>query len=901
MKFINKNIHFFRVLIISFSLTLIFVKQVCQLLLKIGENINYKADPFQIGYLLIVLLLIGSYIFLFTKNFIPNTKITFLILYIFIVYILLRFVFIDYIFFIPLDGSIKYSDIIIVITGLHFRNLFFLNIKYIEIKKRQREKSFFLEDNLFSDKEIDNEKILRKLLEVVSDFKPGIAFSIGVNAVWGYGKSSFLHRFKDEYKNRNKDGIIFWNRIWKNKGSVAIIENFFEELKDNLKPFSGEISEDINKYVESILSLSSSDLKKIINVGKEALSGNTTLEKFYDDINENIKKIDRQIVILLDDLDRLEKPEILNTLKLIRTLSDFNNVIFIAGYDRKYIVETIEMPKDNYLDKIFNVEINLLPFDEQLIVDELFKQVDLAFPVKIEETDFVGFNNAFKNIFNKSQTISDANLEGFLIESKFSCTNYVLKYQDFLKTYRDVKRFINEFKFNAAFLDNEDDVITEEYVLLKLLTYKYRELQNEIFVSIKSIFSKGFISDEDITVQQFGGSGANNVYIYDQDVKEKVSNILSKYPLEDREIINAALCILFGKKTAQFYKKKQNSISKIYYTDIYIKNNIVGGQISITQLQSAFGKSELFEIAKKLSKSTEKYQLQVTNELKQFIFNNGFSTIEQFKDILKTLNFIIFHSNVADNEKVIEILGKGYNSFYNGIKKTFLDDLQLIINDSSLGYLDNLFSSININLKRKESISEYIDGINYYLNNELTSDDLKLLLINKLKNAIALNQVPNIIFALYNLHVELIAADKRIVRSKEANKIVRENIELRFSEYFKSPFFLSLTERLDESTVELMGYQPSFLIPQIFSNPKTLDLLLKDPQDLNLFEKLEQEGWENLLSFLEVVRTSKLYINKIDKEKLLRMENLIKEYKKNNYKALDKIQYDKIWDDQFLF
>ena len=38
------------------------------------------------------------------------------------------------------------------------------------------------------------------------------------------------------------------------------------------------------------------------------------ITNFYTGINENIKKIDRQVIILLDDLDRLEKPEILKNM-----------------------------------------------------------------------------------------------------------------------------------------------------------------------------------------------------------------------------------------------------------------------------------------------------------------------------------------------------------------------------------------------------------------------------------------------------------------------------------------------------------------------------------------------------------------------------------------------------------
>lgn len=896
MIFINKNQKFIKVFIIALAFTLIFLKQISEMLVKIGSVIDYNDITFKVGYFLISCFLIISYAFLLNKKFIHNVQTNFLIIYITVIYLLLRFVFFNFIYFKSSDIILfKYADIIILIAILHFLNLFLESEKNNLIKKREQNDSFFLEDKLYVDSEIDNEKILNKLFEVVSNFKPDVAFSIGINAVWGYGKSSFLHRFKKKYESTNPNGIIFWNRIWKNKGSIAIIENFFEELKDNLKPYSGEISDEINNYVDSILSLSSSDLKKIINTGKDALSENSTLEKFYYDINENIKKIDRQIVVLLDDLDRLEKPEILNTLKLIRTLSDFNNVIFIAGYDRKYIVETIDMPKDNYLDKIFNVEINLLPFDEQLIIDELLKQVDVAFPIVVGETDLVGFNNAFKNLFAKKNNASEINLNILLDKNNFTCNSYTLKYQDFLKTYRDVKRFVNEFKFNALFIENQEDIIAEEYVLLKLLTYKYRDLQNEIFVSIKSIFDKGTIDNVNQTIQQFGGSSSNNVYIYNEEVKKKVFIILEKYSLQDKEIINATLCLLFGKKTSQFYEANQNSISKIYYTDIYIKNNIVGGQISITQLQSAFEKSELFKIANDLSDSQQQHQFQVVNELKQFIFNNQFHTIDQFKDVLKTLNFIIHFSSQNDDQKVINLLTKGYEAFYKEDQRTFLDDLLIIINSTSTGYLDNLFSSININIKRKESVSAYIDSINNYQNNILAAPDLKYLLIEKLKKAITLLKSSKVIFSIYNLHVELIAAEKRILRSKEANKIVKDDITSRFYDYLTSPLFLSMYEYIDDSTGELLGYRPNFLLAHIFSNSETLDLLLENPNDTNLFEKFEKEGWENLFLFLKEVEKEGTFNREIDREKIRIMIKFIRAYKDNNYEALDKTKYDKVW------
>ena len=158
-------------------------------------------------------------------------------------------------------------------------------------------------------------------------------------------------------------------------------------------------------------------------------------------------------MILLDDLDRLDKEEILNGLKLIRTISDFNNVIFIVGYDRKYIVKTIDQPSDNYLDKIFNVELALLPFRENKLVDQLFLLVD-----DLYDKDN-SFNKGFKELFEDKPSYNALDLS-LMYDNNSSRLNKDIKltYLNFLPTYRDVKRFINEFKFYASFLKNNEDV-----------------------------------------------------------------------------------------------------------------------------------------------------------------------------------------------------------------------------------------------------------------------------------------------------------------------------------------------------------------------------------------------------------------------------------------------------------
>jgi len=58
----------------------------------------------------------------------------------------------------------------------------------------------------------------------------------------------------------------------------------------------------------------------------------------YDDINEIIEKIDRKLFVFVDDIDRLNKAEILETLRILRNIAGFKNVIFICGFDRDYVI-----------------------------------------------------------------------------------------------------------------------------------------------------------------------------------------------------------------------------------------------------------------------------------------------------------------------------------------------------------------------------------------------------------------------------------------------------------------------------------------------------------------------------------------------------------------------------------
>ena len=64
----------------------------------------------------------------------------------------------------------------------------------------------------------------------------------------------------------------------------------------------------------------------------------------------------QKIVIIIDDIDRLEGKEIFEVLRIIRNTAKFNNIIYIVAYDKDHVVGQLCLPEfgieKDYLEKM---------------------------------------------------------------------------------------------------------------------------------------------------------------------------------------------------------------------------------------------------------------------------------------------------------------------------------------------------------------------------------------------------------------------------------------------------------------------------------------------------------------------------------------------------------------------
>jgi len=279
------------------------------------------------------------------------------------------------------------------------------------------------------------------------------SFAIGISSEWGEGKTSLLNLL-EFHLNESKRIIVHFNP-WLNNDENTVIASFFDELSNSLSPYNKELSSDLLKYSNLLQSIESDSIKSIKNLITELFEKNKTLRDKFDQINKSIKLSGFQIIIIIDDLDRLYEKEVLEVLRLIRNSASFSNTVFLVAYDRNYLVsaiqKVIDYHADAYLEKIFQVEICLPAFENFIIRDRLKEQIkSILLKTDIQKLDKILENNT---IFNNG---------GFNFES--------------IENLRDLNRLVNSFIISYPSLKGECEL--NDLMCLEILKMKYLSIYN---------------------------------------------------------------------------------------------------------------------------------------------------------------------------------------------------------------------------------------------------------------------------------------------------------------------------------------------------------------------------------------------------------------------------------------
>ncbi len=186
--------------------------------------------------------------------------------------------------------------------------------------------------------------LAKKVAEMISDFSGKESFVIGIEGKWGAGKTSFINLVLTQL---DPDNIVYFTfNPWNFSDESSLLRDFFIKLSSAVEKITGKntgkrMKEYAGKLSEVDLGISYEGFS--INPLKllKFWSPDTSVGIIRKELDTALSSIEKKIVVVIDDIDRLDKKETKLILKLVKLTADFPKTIFVLAYDRNRVEDRI--------------------------------------------------------------------------------------------------------------------------------------------------------------------------------------------------------------------------------------------------------------------------------------------------------------------------------------------------------------------------------------------------------------------------------------------------------------------------------------------------------------------------------------------------------------------------------
>ena len=268
-------------------------------------------------------------------------------------------------------------------------------------------------------------------------------FVIGLTGPWGSGKTSVLKLVSHALQNEVSAVVSF--NPWLFSGTQQLVAHFFAELSGQLGRSGGRarsVAKAISSYGRVISPLRyvpyvgefariSSEAVQALGNAAEAEAQSAEIQA--DKLKEKLGELEKPILVLVDDLDRLRPSEIVDVVRLVRLVGDFPNLVYVVAFDHEVVEKALDQNSGDgrgYLEKIIHISHALPPIRHEDLTSVLQIALDEAVPnprsLRFDE-------HRFRSFFWQD------------VRPLFS-------------TIRDVRRFINVLRTTLKLLGDEVDL-----------------------------------------------------------------------------------------------------------------------------------------------------------------------------------------------------------------------------------------------------------------------------------------------------------------------------------------------------------------------------------------------------------------------------------------------------------
>lgn len=640
---------------------------------------------------------------------------------------------------------------------------------------------FYSEKPIISKNEdlLGRKKVASDLAKEIEHYKNKDSLTIGIVGKWGSGKTSFINMVLESFKGNDKYIVIKFNP-WNISSRKQLISDFFLQLSNNIKKENesnkiigtiGKSLGTLSKFFKPLGLIPPLSLLGTIGDITEKASGfineyleaeKEDLETLKSNINQELEDLDKKLLIVIDDIDRLCDEEIREMFQLVKSIADFKNTIYILSYDREIVTKALDKSQqdkgEEYLEKIVQVPL-VLPYISKSDLDKIFiNRLNTSIDIPDEEYD----NEYFSKIYYNGLAESFENL-------------------------RDIERYMNVFNLGINLAIEELNI--NDYIVLTLIKVFEPNLY-EYIKNNKDYFS-GTKFDEFLNKDK-------------KEILDKLEEIYKNLKKFEKRKIKRLMEVIFPKLEVTTYDEgfidiwgKTRRIATPVYFESYFRLDFPEDEIKKVELK----KFREFSTKKDLNKI-----FQISNKKRIRLLELLIEEIEEISDE-KAIILLKFIFSIAEELKYEGPKGifsfmenpqyKVTRIFYKIISNTNRNRYKIMeelfkYNKSSLQLLFSILDKLNNSFFKNNLESEY--GIE---ENELIS--LRDIAVTKIlkeseKSKRIESRLLNILYVM-----------KRLGTEKEAKKVFKnylknKNLLINFIKEFISTRTTEINYSIREST-----------------------------------------------------------------------------------------------------
>lgn len=225
----------------------------------------------------------------------------------------------------------------------------------------------------------------QRIAQTLAERSEANSLVVAINGPWGDGKTSVLRLMEAEL-SKHAHVIVAKFNPWRFGTDDELLVAFFETLASALKRSLTTGGEEIGKALRDYAFLLSPIAGDEVARGLGVKLSETSLEDLRSRIEGFLRNNAVRIVMMIDDIDRLDKSEIHAMFKLIKLSAGFENISYVVAFDDEVVASALGerygegdlTAGRRFLEKIVQVPLHLPPADEIELRKMTFEGVDAA-------------------------------------------------------------------------------------------------------------------------------------------------------------------------------------------------------------------------------------------------------------------------------------------------------------------------------------------------------------------------------------------------------------------------------------------------------------------------------------------------------------------------------------------